>query len=114
MSILTQTMPPVNDEEIPFYNETEICRHATTTPIDDYIGDMLKAQQPTPLEEVAAHVFNEVYEATADLFAAWEAMDKIMTDGNGRDKLDAAQAVIEIEEPMAWALPEPIDEEVSW
>lgn len=113
MSILTQIKPPVNEDEIPFYNGNVISA-ATTEPIDNYIGNMLKAQRPTPLQEVAEHVFNEVYEATADLFAAWEAMDRVMTDGNGHDKLDAAQAVIEIEEPMAWVLPEPIDEEVSW
>jgi hypothetical protein len=96
---------PVSDpDEIPFYTGP-IIRLATTEPIDDYIGDMLRAaQRPTPLEEVAEFIFSQECQATdGDLFAAWEAMSQVWLAG--ADKLDEVQALVEAEEPVAFELP---------
>ncbi len=89
-------------DDIPF-DTGPIVRLTTDQPIADPIGDMLRAQRPTPLEEVAAVIFDQVYRITDDLFAAWEAMSQVWRAG--ADKLDEVQAVVEAEEPAAFELP---------
>jgi hypothetical protein len=102
-TILREGKLDQHPDDIPF-DTGPIVRLTTNEPIDDYIGDMLRAARcPTPLEEVAEAIFSQVYRATGDLFAAWEAMSRIYLAG--ADKLDEVQAVIEAEEPMAFELP---------
>jgi hypothetical protein len=111
-TVLLEGKSVVNDVDLPLGEHPDdipvytgpIIRLATTEPIADPIGDMLRAaQRPTPLERVAEFIFTQVLTATGDLFAAWEAMSQAWLAG--ADKLDEVQALVEAEEPVAFELP---------